>query len=98
MIRVFQNAAEAAEQTISGLYSCVTEEVNQNLMPSQKVMLRRHFKLVHASSSIIKWMAKRGLLGNASKAIAELQDYPKCGTCQYAKQAGKEINAFSYTY
>jgi len=50
-------------------------------------MLRWHFKLGHASSSIIKWMAKIGLLDNASKAIDELQDYLKCETCQYAKQA-----------
>ena len=44
-------------------------------------------ELGHASFSSIKWMAKRGLLGNVSKAVAGLQDCPKCGTCQYAKQA-----------
>jgi len=87
IVRVFRNAAEVAEQTMKLLYACVTEEVNQNLTPAQKLLLRWHFRLGHASSVVVKWMANRGLLGDQSKAIAGVIDLPKCGTCQYAKQA-----------
>jgi len=56
IVRVFRNATEAAEQTMKILYACVTENVNQNLTPAQKLLLRWHFRLGHASSVVIKWM------------------------------------------
>jgi hypothetical protein len=87
VLRVFHDAAEATEQTITALYTCVTEEVNQNLTPGQKCLLRWHFRLGHVAASVVKWMAQRGLLGSESKIIAATKDLPKCGTCQYAKQA-----------
>ena len=84
-LRLFHDVYEAAEQVEQALYSCVTEELNQNLTPSMKQLLRLHFRLGHLAMPSLKWLARHGFLGVTAKSLATASE-PMCGTCQYAKQ------------
>ena len=97
MIRVFLNAHKEAETTLKALYSCVSEENNQNLRPVQRSFLRWHFRLGHTSPRVIKWLASSGILGDQAKSLGTLDDLPKCGTCQYAKQGRRPTGATTTT-
>ena len=88
MLRCFRDVKATAKATAEGLYSCVTEEVNQNLRPMQKKLLRWHFRLGHLAMPVIQWMGRCGLLGPACKTM-DNSEIPMCGTCNYAKQARK---------
>ena len=47
MLYSFENVDKAAEQLETSLYSCISEESNQNLSRAKKEMLRWHWKLGH---------------------------------------------------
>ena len=42
-LHLFHDVHEAAEQVEHALYLCVTKELNQNLTPLMKQLLRLHF-------------------------------------------------------
>ena len=86
MLTMFHNIDDAAEKLEIAMYSCVAAENNQNLSPSQKEMLRWHFRLGHASMSAMHWLARRGLLGKLSERLLRVNETPLCATCQYGKQ------------
>ena len=88
-ITLFKDADKAAEQLETAMYSCVVNERNQNLTPSQKESLRWHWRLGHPGMNVIRWLAGQGLLGKFSSRIANVTDTPLCGTCQYGKQTRK---------
>ena len=58
MLTMFHNIDDAAEKLEIAMHSCVAAENNQNLSPSQKEMLRWHFRLGHASMSAM--ISKKG--------------------------------------
>ena len=63
---------------------CVTNEANQNLTPSQKELLRWHFRLGHIGFQHVQWLIHTGRLkvqGN-SKAVANCER-PKCAACEF---------------
>ena len=78
----FDDVDAAADELETSLYSCVTEEMNQNLTRACKEMLRWHWKLGYSGMGFIKWLARRGLLGHHSEKIEEAQDldHPKCAS------------------
>ena len=41
---------------------CVTNEANQNLAPSQKELLRWHFRLLHIGFQHVQWLIRTGRL------------------------------------
>ena len=55
MLTMFHNIDDAAEKLEIAMHSCAAAENNQNLSPSQKEMLRWHFRLGHASMSAIHY-------------------------------------------
>ena len=62
----------------------VTNEVNQNLTPSQKQLLRWNFRLGHIGSQHVQWLIQTFRLkvqGN-SKAVANCA---KCSDCEFGK-------------
>ena len=72
------------EKEVKALTSavCVTNEANQNLTPSQKEILRWHFRLGHIGFQHVQWLIYTGRLkvqGN-SKAVANCER-PKCAAC-----------------
>jgi len=85
---LFRHVDEAAKNFEQGLYSCVTQENNQNLTPGQKAALRWHYRLGHVAMPVVSWLARRNLLGPLSSRIASLGDTqcPSCASCTYAKQ------------
>ena len=85
-IALMHDVNTAAKRLDRAMYSCVTEENNQNLTPSQKEALRWHFRLGHPGMQVVNWLARRGLLGPFSSKIATIKECPKCGTCQCGKQ------------
>ena len=52
---------------------CVTNKANQNLTPSQKELLRWHFKLGNIGFQHVQWLIRTGLLKVQvnSKAVAK---------------------------
>ena len=65
---------------------CVTNEANQNFTPSQKNLLRCHFRLGHIGFQHVQWLIRTGRLkvqGN-SKAVANCER-PKFAACEFGK-------------
>ena len=58
---------------------CVSDEVNQNLTPKQKLLLQWHFKLGHMSFAKLQALAQKGYL---LEGIATCQA-PLCASCRY---------------
>ena len=86
MMTLFFDVNATALSLERNYYSCVTEENNQNLTPTQKETLRWHARLGHAAMNTIRWLGKRGLLGSDSNKLSKATDTPLCATCQYGKQ------------
>jgi hypothetical protein len=60
-------------------------------------MLRWHWKLGHPGMAFVKFMARRGFLGQHSAKIKEVQDldHPKCASCNYGEQVRSPSKATS---
>ena len=88
MLYWFDVVDEAVMQLETYLYFCVTEESNQNLNRAKKEMLRWHWYIGHPKMGYVKWLARRGLLGQFRKYVLQVkdEDHPKCASCQYGKQ------------
>ena len=86
ILRLYHNAQACADATASSLYSCVTEETNQNLSRTQKFLLLMTFRLGHVAMPFVQWLGRHGVLGESGKALGGVTDIPLCATCQYAKQ------------
>lgn len=95
MVHFSDNADKAAQDLETALHSCVAEEANQNLSPGQKRMLRWHFCLSHKNIALIKWLARRGLLGQHSKKIGKVSDgdHPMCASFNCGKQKRSQRRA-----
>ena len=93
MLTMFHNIDDAAEKLEVAMHSCVAAENNQNLSPSQKEMLRWHFRLGHASMSAMHWLARRGLLGKLSERLLRVNETPLCAACQHGKQVRRPTGA-----
>ena len=93
MLHSFEDATAAAQQLETCLHSCVTEEGNQNLSRAKKEMPRWHWRLGHPGMDLAKWLARRGLLGHASKRVGEVKDWdhPKCAGCNCGKQSRRPV-------
>ncbi|MCU0715748.1 MAG: GAG-pre-integrase domain-containing protein [Pirellula sp.] len=65
---------------------CVTSETNRNLKPSEKELLKWHFRLGHLNFASIQQVLKGGWLGNdpTTKAASRCE-HPKCASCEYGK-------------
>lgn len=85
MVTLFQDVATAASSMDAMLYSCVASESNHDLSPTQKEIIRWHWRLGHPGKDSLQWLATRGLLGPNSPRIAK-QDVSMCATCNYGKQ------------
>ena len=77
---LFRHVDEAAANFEHGLYSCVTQENNQNLTPGQKSALRWHYRLGHVAMPVVTWLSRHNLLGPLSSRIAALGDL-QCPSC-----------------
>ena len=97
MLYYFDDVDAAATKLETSLYSCVTEETNHNLSRACKEMLRWHWKLGHPGMAFVKFMARRGFLGQHSAKIKNVQDldHPKCASCNYGKQVRSPSKATS---
>jgi hypothetical protein len=84
-IKAYKSALNSA--TALAMSGCVTEELNQNLSPQQKILLKWHFRLGHLGFATVQWLGRNGMLGafgekmGAARLIA-----PKCAACQFGKQ------------
>jgi Reverse transcriptase (RNA-dependent DNA polymerase) len=70
--------------------SCITEDRNQNLTPSQKELLKWHFKLGHASLPAVQALLKGGRLAQSESQTNLHRQVgrcilPKCASCQIGK-------------
>ena len=63
-------------------YFCVTTKANQNLNPSQKEIIRCHFRLGHIGFHPVKWLVRTKLLKVQlnSKALANCES-ANCNDC-----------------
>ena len=76
------------EKEVKALTSaaCVTNKANQNLTPSQKELLRWHFRLGHIGFQHVKWLICTGSLKVQvnSKAVVNCER-TKCSACEFGK-------------
>ena len=76
--------------SMKGLNACVIQERNQNLSPSQKELLKWHWKLGHLGFKRVQNLMKTGALGwhptLKSAANLDLEKHPLiCGSCAFGK-------------
>ena len=76
------------EKEVKALTShvCVTNEANQNLTPSQKELLRWHFRLGYIGFQHVQWLIRTGHLKVKvnSKAVANFERL-KYDACDFVK-------------
>ncbi len=69
------------------LSNCLTNECNQNLTATQKLLLWWHFRLGHAGFRLVQWLGKQGYFGTKGQFMGKARcDAPQCGTCNLGKQ------------
>jgi hypothetical protein len=89
-IHAYKSALKSAN--ILAMQGCVTEEINQNLTPQQKILLKWHFRLGHVGFATVQWLGRNGLLGPfGEKMGATRLAAPKCAACQFGKQGRTPI-------
>ena len=79
------NAHQQRELQAEAMEACVLN-VNMNLTPPQKELLRWHFRLSHQGFNSLQLLLQTGHLGNSplTRAAAKC-DIPTCSACEFAK-------------
>jgi hypothetical protein len=89
-IHAYKHAVTSANML--SLQGCVTEEINQNLTPQQKILLKWHFRLGHLGFATVQWLGHSGVLSPfGEKMGAARLPAPKCAVCQFGKQGRTPI-------
>ena len=81
----FMAAPQPSESNLMCLAAAmdVTHQDNQNLSPSQKELLRWHFRLGHIGFNHVRWLIRSGFLSCSNpKAVANCEAV-KCACCEY---------------
>ena len=77
---------------------CVTNEANKKLNPSQKELIRWHFRLGHIGLQHVQQLICAGCLKvqENSKAVANCEN-PKCSACEFGKGhcKSKKVNTIN---
>ena len=78
------------QQQHLALNNCVTNSTNKNLDPSQKELLKWHFRLGHISMAAIQHLLGTGTLAHSDSMKnlhrrASKCDKPKCASCEFGK-------------
>ena len=60
---------------------CVTDEVNPNLTPATKLLLKFHYKLGHLGFQHLKWLIRHLGFFGAKGQLALLAPIPRCSSC-----------------
>jgi hypothetical protein len=91
------NAKQNGNIMLPDVNLCVTDDDNQNLTPSQKLLLMWHYHFGHRSLALIQHLLRLPIfLGEKYKA-ASRAELPKCATCEYAKAHAKSTSGNSQT-
>ena len=70
----------------SSVNLCVTDEHNQNLTTSQKLLLMWHYRFAHLNFKAVQWILRSGVFGKSPIFIAASKcDAPKCAACEFGK-------------
>ena len=81
-----------ASQKVS-INTCVSDEVNRNLTPKQKLLLQWHFKLGHMSFTKLQALARKRHL---PEGIATCQA-PLCASCRYGAAMKTPVGKASHS-
>ena len=78
------------QQQHLALNNCVTNSTNKNLDPSQKELLKWHFRLGNISMAAIQHLLGTGTLAHSDSMKnlhhrASKCDKPKCASCEFGK-------------
>jgi hypothetical protein len=68
---------------------CVTDESNQNLTPSQKLLLMWHYRFGHCNMAHVQQLLCLPTFAGAKYQSASRADIPRCAICEYAKGHAK---------
>jgi hypothetical protein len=60
-LHAYKSALHSANML--AMQGCVTDEMNQNLTPQQKILLKWHFRLGHLGFAAVQWLGRSGMLG-----------------------------------
>ena len=76
----------ATKEQLAALNACVTKEVNQNLTPPQKELLKWHYRLGHLGLQRVQALLRSGALGSHPLIkVAGSCERPMCSSCEYGK-------------
>jgi hypothetical protein len=64
---------------------CITDDANQNLTPSQKLLLSWHYRFGHRNLQFVQHLLRLPVFNSAKFLGAAKADLPKCAICEYAK-------------
>jgi hypothetical protein len=64
---------------------CVTDASNQNLTPSQKLLLMWHYRFGHRNMAHVQQLLRLPTFAGAKYQSASRADVPRCAICEYAK-------------
>lgn len=64
---------------------CVTNETNQNLTPSQKLLMTWHYRFGHRNLPFVQHLLRLPVFAGEKFQSASRAELPKCEICEYAK-------------
>lgn len=74
---------------------CVTDDNNQNLTPSQKLLLMWHYRFGHCALPFVQHLLRLPIFSGEKYRAASRAELPKCATCEYAKAHAKSTSGNS---
>jgi hypothetical protein len=78
-----------ADQSSTVIHPCanlsITDDDNQNLSPSQKLLLRWHYRFGHRNLPFVQHLLCLPIFSGVKFLAAAKADLPKCAICEYAK-------------
>jgi hypothetical protein len=88
------SSPNATKDQLVALNACVTKEMNQNLSPPQKELLKWHYKLGHLGLQRVQALIRSGALGSHPLLrAAGTCERPLCASCQYGKAKRRPVQS-----
>jgi Integrase core domain. len=79
------NAAQSPSIIQPNVNLCITEDANQNLTSSQKLLLTWHYRFGHRNLPFVQHLLRLPVFGSDKFLAAAKAELPKCAICEYAK-------------
>jgi Integrase core domain. len=79
------NATQTTKMLHPSANLCVTNEANQNLTPSQKLLMTWHYRFGHCNFPFVQCLLRLPVFAGEKFQSVSRAELPKCEICEYAK-------------